>query len=202
MSQQQPPSEQDENSELPGERIRDVIADVFNLPDEDKAAMQALVDSEIVDLPEHLYVKYLLPLTYRREDTGEYNIQEWRRIVGSLTADIRVQAPDGSALFISPGLFPEMMLFADRTGQSMRWTELVNNTIVENGIHPGLGEERLIEIGSRALPTLAQEEHIKHHERWTEVWKRYKVNGHEDAKVSATEASHHASSESEEEDEV
>ena len=169
-------------SELPVERIRDVLPDQTLLTADEREAMQALVDSDKPEIPEGLFVKYLLPLTYQKsEDNDTQNIQQWRRIAGSVTVDLRVIGVHGQLLFISPGLYPEMQLFSEKSGQSMKWTELAVNAARENDIHPGLGEERLYAAGSLALPTLTAEEHQQHRARWETIWRRYGVNGYTEA---------------------
>lgn len=179
-------TEKDEvkDSELPERPIKSELS--FDMVDaEALAGMQELITTAMPRFPEHLFKRYLLPLSYpdpsdpdpdRHDGVGAV---EWRRLVGSLVVNLAI-LKDGSdeILFVCPGLMPELTTLGDREGRSMRWAELAYDARTSNQVHPGLGETRLYQIGSKALPGITQEEAQAHYNRWAEVWTRYGVNNY------------------------
>lgn len=204
-----------DDSELPEHRIADVLRDRHATDPAALRAMQNMLESEMPVFPENIFLKYLLPISYKPstvtdDDDGDTydraSITEWRRIVGSLSVDLRITDNSGETLFICPALFCETVTMADRTGQSMRWAELANESIRDNAIHPGLGQERLIAYGLPSLPTITDEEAAAHYARWVKVWERYGVNNRDqvdlDQPASAAVRSNAESVELEDEDEL
>lgn len=162
--------------EYQGERLTKYLREQGTDPDTIKA-FEELIDSGVVRIPEPLFVKHLLPLSYAEEGV-EKDLLVWKHVTGSFTSKVHVVDARGEILFTCPGLHPELPVgHKDENEQSLRWAQLANDSILRNNIHPGLGENRLIEIGSKYLPVYTDSDTVLHQEEWEKIWTRYGVAG-------------------------
>lgn len=169
-------------------KIGDYVREEGTDPDILKA-FQEFVDSGIPSVPEEYFKRYLLPLTYH-EDGVEKDISVWRNVTGSMTNGVRVVDSKNELLFTTPGLFPEMPIFKDRDGNSLRWAALADDAIRRDAVHPALGQQRLVAIGSRYLPDITPEMAEAHRQEWAVIWKRYDVGGHSQSSDTTTAVEH------------
>lgn len=168
--------------EYQGERLTQYLREQGTDPDTIKA-FEELIDSGVARIPEALFVKHLLPLSYA-EVGVEKDLLTWKHVTGSFTSKVHVVDPRGDILFTCPGLHPELPVgYKDENDQSLRWAQLANDSILRNNIHPGLGENRLIEIGSKYLPVYTDAITSQHREEWEKIWARYGVAGRAESAI-------------------
>lgn len=171
--------------EYQGERLTQYLRDQGTDPDTLKA-FEDLIDSGVVRIPEALFVKHLLPLSFAEEGV-EKDLLTWKHVTGSFTSKVHVVDARGDILFTCPGLHPELPVgHKDENSQGLRWAQLANDSILRNNIHPGLGENRLIEIGSKYLPVYTDADTAKHREEWEKIWTRYGVAGRSETAIADT----------------
>ena len=168
----------------PDESIRDVIGPGHRTDPDVLKAFQDLIDGSMPRIREAVFVQYLLPLSYPEEGV-EKHPYNWRVAAGSMSNGIHVTNTKDEVLFTCPGLFPEFPMARER-GEDLRWAELARDAVEQNDRHPGLGEERLANIGLKYLPDATPTQVTAHRDAWIEVWKRYSVNGYSPGDTTPT----------------